>query len=340
MSQTILLTGATGYIGSHTWIELLDAGYDVVGVDNFINSSPIVLDRIKKITGKTPVFIEADMVDYNVIKQVFNRHHITAAIHFAALKSVNESVSQPLKYYANNLNSLLTLCQCMNEANVKKLVFSSSAAIYGNPVTVPIRENFPLSATNPYGQTKLMGEQVLRDLEHADPNWKVAYLRYFNPVGAHQSGLIGEDPGGIPNNLMPYIARVAVKQSEKVAVFGSDYPTPDGTGIRDYIHVVDLAKAHLAALNYLEHEQQSFTANIGTGRGYSVLEVIAAYEKASNQPIPYQLAPRRPGDVACCYADPSLAARLLGWRAIYDLEKICADSWHWQSQNPQGFQSR
>lgn len=340
MSQTILLTGATGYIGSHTWIELLDAGYDVVGVDNFINSSPIVLDRIKKITGKTPVFIEADMVDYNVIKQVFNRHHITAAIHFAALKSVNESVSQPLKYYANNLNSLLTLCQCMNEANVKKLVFSSSAAIYGNPATVPIRENFPLSATNPYGQTKLMGEQVLRDLEHADPNWKVAYLRYFNPVGAHQSGLIGEDPGGIPNNLMPYIARVAVKQSEKVAVFGSDYPTPDGTGIRDYIHVVDLAKAHLAALNYLEHEQQSFTANIGTGRGYSVLEVIAAYEKASNQPIPYQLAPRRPGDVACCYADPSLAARLLGWRAIYDLEKICADSWHWQSQNPQGFQTR
>lgn len=337
MPQTILLTGATGYIGSHTWIELLDAGYDVVGVDNFINSSPIVLERIKKITGKTPVFIEADMVDYDAISQVFNRHTITAAIHFAALKSVNESVSQPLKYYANNLNSLLTLCQCMNQANVRKLVFSSSAAIYGNPATVPIQENFPLSATNPYGQTKLMGEQVLRNLENADANWKVAYLRYFNPVGAHQSGFIGEDPCGIPNNLMPYIARVAVKQSEKVAVFGSDYPTPDGTGIRDYIHVVDLAKAHLAALNYLENQQQSLTVNIGTGRGYSVLEVIAAYEKASNQPIPYQLAPRRPGDVACCYADPGLAATLLGWRAMHDLEKICADSWRWQSQNPQGF---
>jgi len=337
MLKTILLTGATGYIGSHTWIELLDAGYDVVGVDNFINSSPIVLDRIKKITGKTPVFIEADMVDYNVINQVFNRHQVSAAIHFAALKSVNESVSPPLKYYANNLNSLLTLCQCMNEANVKKLVFSSSAAIYGNPATVPIRENFPLSATNPYGQTKLMGEQVLRDLENADANWKVAYLRYFNPVGAHQSGLIGEDPGGIPNNLMPYIARVAVKQSEKVAVFGSDYPTPDGTGIRDYIQVVDLAKAHLAALNYLEQQQQSLTVNIGTGRGYSVLEVIAAYKKASNQSIPYQLVPRRPGDVACCYADPGRAATLLDWRAMHDLEKICADSWRWQSQNPHGF---
>jgi UDP-glucose 4-epimerase len=326
---TILLTGATGYIGSHTWIELLDAGYDVVGVDNFVNSGPEVLGRIEKITGKTPSFVEVDLVNYSALRPLFDHHHIDAVIHFAALKSVNESLIQPIQYYTNNLNGLLTLCRCMNEAQVKNLVFSSSAAVYGNPAKTPVQENSPLFATNPYGQTKLMCEQILRDLEHADQDWKIAYLRYFNPVGAHKSGLIGEDPRGIPNNLMPYIARVAAKQSEKLLVFGSDYPTPDGTGIRDYIHVVDLARAHLAALNYLQHQQKSLTVNLGTGRGYSVLEVVAAYEKASNQNIPYQLAPRRPGDSACCYADPSLAAALLGWHAIFDLDTICADSWRW-----------
>ncbi|GAC1329500.1 MAG: UDP-glucose 4-epimerase GalE [Collimonas sp.] len=337
MNNAILLTGATGYIGSHTWVELLNAGYDVVGVDNLVNSSPLVLDRIKKISGKSPIFVEADLCDTASTEHLFRSHRIGAAIHFAALKSVGESVAKPLQYYANNINSLLTLCQAMQGAGVEKLVFSSSATVYGNPASVPILEHFPLSATNPYGQTKLIGEQILRDLELSDNRWKIAHLRYFNPVGAHKSGLIGEDPRGIPNNLMPYIARVAAKRSDKLSVFGCDYPTPDGTGVRDYIHVVDLAKAHLAALDHLQQKEQSFTANIGTGRGYSVLEVIAAYEKASGQRVPYEVVPRRPGDIASCYADPRLAAELLGWRAEEDLNSICVDSWKWQSQNPQGF---
>ncbi|MGS0742496.1 UDP-glucose 4-epimerase GalE [Glaciimonas sp. GG7] len=336
--STILLTGATGYIGSHTWVALLDAGYEVVGVDNLVNSSPVVLERIKKITGKTPHFVEADLCDRSATEQLFNDHRISAAIHFAALKSVGESVAKPVEYYANNLGALLTLCGAMQTAGARQLVFSSSATVYGNPATVPIREDFPLSATNPYGQTKLMGEQMLRDLAHADESWKVAFLRYFNPVGAHESGLIGEDPRGTPNNLMPYIARVAAKRSAKLSVFGGDYPTVDGTGVRDYIHVVDLAKAHLAALAYLQRKEQSFTANIGTGCGYSVLEVIAAYEKASAQPIPFEIVPRRPGDIASCYADPSLAAELLDWRAEKDLAAMCADSWKWQSLNPVGFE--
>lgn len=335
--STILLTGATGYIGSHTWVELLNAGYDVVGVDNLVNSSPLVLDRILQITGKKPRFVEADLRDRGTTEQLFTDHPITAAIHFAALKSVGESVAKPVEYYANNLGGLLTLCGAMQGAGVDQFVFSSSATVYGNPATVPILEDFPLSATNPYGQTKLMGEQMLRDLERSSNHWKVAYLRYFNPVGAHESGLIGEDPRGTPNNLMPYIARVAAKRSKVLSVFGGDYPTVDGTGVRDYIHVVDLAKAHLAALDYLQRKGKSFTANIGTGCGYSVLEVIAAYEQASGQPVPYDIAPRRPGDIAACYADPGLAAELLGWRAEKDLRAMCADSWRWQSLNPKGF---
>ena len=334
----ILLTGATGYIGSHTWVELLKAGHEVIGVDNLVNSSPLVLDRIKAITGVTPRFIEADLCDRGVTERLFNGNRITAAIHFAALKSVGESVAKPIEYYANNLGALLTLCGVMQNANVDQFVFSSSATVYGNPATVPIDENFPLSATNPYGQTKLMGEQILRDLVQANADWKVAFLRYFNPVGAHESGLIGEEPRGTPNNLMPYIARVAAKRSAKLSVFGSDYPTIDGTGVRDYIHVVDLAKAHLAALNYLQKKGESFTANIGTGCGYSVLEVIAAYEKASGQAVPYDLVPRRPGDIASCYANPALASELLGWRAEKDLAAMCADSWKWQSLNPKGFE--
>jgi UDP-glucose 4-epimerase len=337
MNAAILLTGATGYIGSHTWVELLNAGYEVVGVDNLVNSSPTVLDRIKKITGKSPVFVEADLCDRASTERLFEDHRISATIHFAALKSIGESVAKPLEYYANNLNSLLTLCAAMRGAGVGKMVFSSSASVYGNPATVPILEHFPLSASSPYGQTKLIGEQILRDLEISDNRWKVGYLRYFNPMGAHKSGLIGEDPRGNPDNLMPYIARVAARRSAKLPVFGGDYPTADGTGVRDYIHVVDLAKAHLAALKYLQGKEQSFTTNIGSGRGYSVLEVIAAYEKASGQPVPYAIAPRRRDDIAASYADPGLAAELLGWRAEENLESICADSWRWQSQNPTGF---
>ncbi|MEO6918379.1 MAG: UDP-glucose 4-epimerase GalE [Collimonas sp.] len=337
MNAAILLTGATGYIGSHTWVELLDAGYEVVGVDNLVNSSPLVLDRIKKITGKTPVFVEADLCDRASTERLFRDHRISATIHFAALKSIGESVAKPLEYYANNLSSLLTLCTAMRDAGVAKMVFSSSASVYGTPATVPILEHFPLSAASPYAQTKLIGEQILRDLELADSRWKIAYLRYFNPTGAHKSGLIGEDSRGNPDNLMPHIARVAARRSPTLPIFGGDYPTADGTGVRDYIHVVDLAKAHIAALNYLQGKERSFTANIGSGRGHSVLEVIAAYEKASGQPVPYDMAPRRPDDIASCYADPSLAAELLGWRAEEDLASICADSWRWQLQNPAGF---
>lgn len=337
MNAAILLTGATGYIGSHTWVELLEAGHQVVGVDNLANSSPLVLERIKKITGKTPLFVQADLCDRASTERLFRDYRIGATIHFAALKSIGESVAKPLEYYANNLNSLLTLCTAMRDGGVENMVFSSSASVYGDPATLPILEHFPLSASNPYGQTKLIGEQILRDLEQSDPRWKIAYLRYFNPVGAHKSGLIGEDSRGNPDNLMPYIARVAAQRSASLPVFGGDYPTADGTGVRDYIHVVDLAKAHLAALDYLQDKRQSLTANIGSGRGYSVLEVIAAYEKASGQRVPYDMAPRRPDDIASCYADPGLAAELLGWRAKENLESICTDSWRWQSQNPAGF---
>ncbi|MGX6567268.1 UDP-glucose 4-epimerase GalE [Cupriavidus necator] len=337
MPETLLLTGATGYIASHTWVALLNAGYHVIGLDNLCNSSPVVLERLATITGKTPHFVQGDVRDRALLDRLFTEHRISGVIHFAALKAVGESVSQPLEYYSNNLVGLLTVCAAMGAAGVKQLVFSSSATVYGNPHAVPILEDFPLSATNPYGQTKLMGEQILRDLETSDPDWRIAYLRYFNPVGAHESGLIGEDPRGIPNNLMPYVAQVAGGRREKLMVFGGDYPTPDGTGVRDYIHVCDLADGHLAALGYLRAQGKSMTVNLGTGRGYSVLEVVQAYQRASGKPVPHEIVARRPGDIASCYADPALANQLLGWRARHDIDRMCQDSWRWQSMNPQGF---
>ncbi|QUN26234.1 UDP-glucose 4-epimerase GalE [Cupriavidus sp. KK10] len=337
MPETLLLTGATGYIASHTWVALLNAGYHVIGLDNLCNSSPVVLERLATITGQTPHFVQGDVRDRALLDRLFAEHRISGVIHFAALKAVGESVSQPLEYYSNNLGGLLTVCAAMGAAGVKQLVFSSSATVYGNPHAVPILEDFPLSATNPYGQTKLMGEQILRDLETSDPDWRIAYLRYFNPVGAHESGLIGEDPRGVPNNLMPYVAQVAGGRRERLMVFGGDYPTPDGTGVRDYIHVCDLADGHLAALGYLRAQGKSMTVNLGTGCGYSVLEVVQAYQRASGKPVPHDIVARRPGDIASCYADPALANQLLGWRARHDIDRMCEDSWRWQSMNPQGF---
>jgi UDP-glucose 4-epimerase len=333
----ILLTGATGYIASHTWLALLGAGYQVVGVDNFANSSPEVLNRLRTLSGQEPVFERADVCDAAAMEGVFSRHRIAAAVHFAALKAVGESMQKPLAYYANNLGGLLTLCRTMERHQARALVFSSSATVYGKPEQLPIREDAPLSATNPYGATKLMSEDILRDIERADPSWKIALLRYFNPVGAHESGDIGEDPSGIPNNLMPYIAQVAVGKRARLQVFGNDYDTPDGTGVRDYIHVLDLAEGHVAALRYLLDSQQSITANLGTGHGHSVLELIRAFEQASGRPIPYDIVARRPGDVDASYADPGLAQRLLSWRATRDLRAMCEDTWRWQSKNPNGF---
>lgn len=337
MAETLLLTGATGYIASHTWVALHQAGYNVVGIDNLCNSNRAVVERLTQITGTTPNFVEGDVRDRALLDQLFAEHKISGAIHFAALKAVGESVSKPIEYYSNNLNGLLTLCAAMQSANVKQLVFSSSATVYGNPHAVPILEDFPLSATNPYGQTKLMGEQILRDIEISDVSWRIGYLRYFNPVGAHESGLIGEDPGGIPNNLMPYVAQVAGGRRQKLSVYGGDYPTVDGTGVRDYIHVCDLADGHVAALKYLREQPRGMTVNLGTGRGYSVLEVVKAYERASGRPVPYEIVARRPGDIASCYADPALARELLGWRAQHDIDRMCEDSWRWQSMNPNGF---
>jgi len=334
---TILVTGGAGYIGSHTAVELLDNGYDVVIVDNLVNSKAESVRRIEKITGRTPAFHQVDVCDEAALAKVFDAHPITGTIHFAALKAVGESVAKPLEYYQNNLGGLLTVLKVMRERNVRQFVFSSSATVYGVPERSPIDESFPLSATNPYGQSKLMAEQVLRDLEVSDPSWRIATLRYFNPVGAHASGLIGEDPAGIPNNLMPYVAQVAVGKLEKLRVFGSDYPTPDGTGVRDYIHVVDLAKGHIAALDALATRDASFVVNLGTGQGYSVLEVVRAFEKASGRPVPYELVARRPGDVAECYANPQAAADLIGWRATLGIDEMCADHWKWQEANPRGF---
>jgi UDP-glucose 4-epimerase len=336
---TILLTGATGYIASHTWLALRAAGFRVVGVDNFANSSPEVLARLQRLTGERCEFEQASVCDAAAMDGVFARHRIDAVVHFAAHKAVGESVARPLDYYANNVGGLVTVCQTMRRHGVRRFVFSSSATVYGEPATLPIREDFPLAATNPYGQTKLIGEQVLRDLGRAEPAWQTACLRYFNPVGAHESGLIGEDPRDTPNNLMPYVAQVAVGRRAKLQVFGGDYPTPDGTGVRDYIHVVDLAEGHVAALQRLLDAPGSFTVNVGTGRGHSVLEVVHAYERASGRPIPYEIVARRPGDVAACWADPTLAAELLGWRAKHDLARMCADSWRWQQRNPQGYAS-
>jgi len=339
MKPNILLTGATGYIASHTWLALWEAGFDVVGVDDFSNSSPLVLQRLQRLGGQTPVFEQVNVCDAAALASLFQRHRIDATVHFAALKAVGESTSQPLAYYGNNLGGLVNVCGTMLRHEVKRLVFSSSATVYGDPHSLPIRETDPLSATNPYGQTKLMGEQILRDLGAAQPTWQTACLRYFNPVGAHESGLIGEDPRGIPNNLLPYVAQVAVGRRERLSVFGQDYPTPDGTGVRDYIHVTDLAQGHVAALQRLLGQPGSLTVNLGTGRGYCVLEVVAAFAAASGREVPYEIKPRRPGDVAACYADPSLAHQLLGWRAQLDLARMCSDSWRWQYNNPKGFEA-
>ncbi|WP_409018087.1 UDP-glucose 4-epimerase GalE [Caballeronia sp. LZ035] len=334
---TILVTGGAGFIGTHTCVELLGAGYDVAVIDNLVNSRAESLQRVEQITGKRVAFYQADSRDEAALERIFDAHDITGAIHFAALKAVGESVAKPVEYYANNVGSLLAVLKVMKARNVRNFVFSSSATVYGVPKSVPIDESFPLSATNPYGQSKLIAEQILRDLEVSDPSWRIATLRYFNPVGAHESGLIGEDPAGVPNNLMPYVAQVAVGKLERLRVFGSDYETHDGTGVRDYIHVVDLARGHIAAIDALRRLDRSFVVNLGTGQGYSVLDVVKAFEAASGKPVPYELVPRRPGDIAACYADPTAAAELIGWRAQHGIERMCEDHWRWQSQNPRGF---
>jgi UDP-glucose 4-epimerase len=338
MADTILLTGAAGYIASHTWLALQAAGYRVVGVDNFCNSSPEVLKRLATLSGQTPVFEQADVCDPAAMAAVFARHRPQAVVHFAAFKAVGESTQQPLAYYRNNLGGLVNTCEQMRAHGCSRIVFSSSATVYGVPEHLPLREDAALSAVNPYGATKLMGETILRDLGAADANWQTACLRYFNPVGAHESGLIGEDPRGTPNNLMPYVAQVAIGRRPRLQVFGNDYDTPDGTGVRDYIHVLDLADGHVAALRYLLAGRESITVNLGTGQGYSVLDLVKAYESASGRPVPYDIVPRRAGDVAACYADPTLARERLGWQARHDLARMCADSWHWQHLNPNGFQ--
>lgn len=333
----ILVTGGAGYIGSHTVVELLAAGHELLILDNFSNSSPKVLERIEQISGKRPVVIEGDIRDAMLLEKLFAAYPVTSVIHFAGLKAVGESVAQPMRYYDNNVVGSLRLFEAMAKAGVYRLVFSSSATVYGDPHKVPIDESFPLQATNPYGRSKLVIEDMLRDIGLADPQWRVALLRYFNPVGAHASGLIGEDPQGIPNNLMPFVAQVAVGRREALSVFGGDYPTPDGTGVRDYIHVVDLARGHLAALAALDRQSGIVPINLGTGRGYSVLEVVAAFEKASGQKIAYRIVDRRPGDIAACYADPARAREVLGWSADRDIDTMCADAWRWQSANPSGF---
>jgi UDP-glucose 4-epimerase len=335
----VLLTGAAGYIASHTWLALQAAGFDVVGVDNFVNSSPEVLNRLHRLGGITPVFEQIDVLDQTALASVFSRHHIDAVIHFAALKAVGESSAKPLDYYQNNLGALMSVLRVMGDHGVNNMVFSSSATVYGTPETLPLREDSPLCSTSPYGATKWMGEMILRDVLRARPDLSLALLRYFNPVGAHESGEIGEDPRGTPNNLMPYIAQVAVGRRERLTVFGNDYPTPDGTGVRDYIHVLDLADGHVAALRHLIDKPSFITVNLGTGCGHSVLELVRAFEQASGRPVPFDIAARRLGDVAACYADVSLARELLGWQSRRDLRAMCEDSWRWQSQNPNGYDS-
>ncbi len=327
----ILVTGGMGYIGSHTVVELQNAGHEVVVVDNLSNAVSSVQERVQRITGKNFVFEEADIRDRAAMERIFGAHKVDAVIHFAGLKAVGESVAQPLRYYDNNVNGSVILFETMAKFGVKTIVFSSSATVYGDPASVPIREDFPLSATNPYGRSKLMIEDILRDLAKAEPDWRIALLRYFNPVGAHESGLIGEEPNGIPNNLVPYIAQVANGQREKLSVFGGDYPTPDGTGLRDYIHVVDLAIGHVKTLDRLAKEPGIVTYNLGTGRGNSVLEMVRAFEQASGRKIAYQIVDRRPGDVAQCYADPAKAREELGWTAERDVAQMCADVWRYQT---------
>ena len=336
-SGNILVTGGTGYIGSHACIALMQAGYTTTILDNLSNSRVAVLDRLEKICGKRPDFVRGDVRDATLLDQLFSERRFDAAMHFAGLKAVGESVAKPLEYYDNNVRGTLELLTAMRRAGVKTFVFSSSATVYGDPSSVPIGEDSPRSATNPYGRSKLMIEDILEDLHRSEPGWRIARLRYFNPVGAHESGLIGEDPQGIPNNLMPFVAQVAVGRRETVHVFGDDYPTPDGTGVRDYIHVVDLADGHVAALRYLDREGGLLTVNLGTGRGYSVLDMIRAFARASGRDVPHKVVARRPGDIAACWADPALAQRLLGWRAARDIDDMCADAWRWQSSNPEGF---
>ena len=337
--MSILVSGGAGYIGSHTCVELIQAGYDIVVADNLSNSSEESLRRVEKITGKKVPFVKTELCNPHEVEALFANHPgIDAVIHFAGLKAVGESVSKPLEYYSNNLGSTLTLLEAMRRHNVKNFVFSSSATVYGDPATVPIREDFPTGGTtNPYGTTKLFIERILMDYCKADTSLNVALLRYFNPIGAHESGLIGEDPNGIPNNLVPYIAQVAVGKLEKLHVYGNDYNTPDGTGVRDYIHVVDLALGHVAALKKLETNCGLFVCNLGTGKGYSVLDVLHAYEKACGKTLPYAIQARRPGDIAACYADPAKAKNELGWEAKYGIEVMCASSWKWQSMNPNGY---
>lgn len=335
-SAKILVTGGAGYIGSHTCLELLAAGYEVVVYDNFSNSNPESLDRVARIGGRKPTVVQGDVRDKALLEQTLRQHQCTSVIHFAGLKAVGESVEKPLEYYDHNVIGTHRLLQAMLATGVRSLVFSSSATVYGDPQRLPLTEDHPLSATNPYGRTKLMIEDMLRDLFQSTPDWRIAILRYFNPVGAHESGLIGEDPRGIPNNLMPFVAQVAVGRREKLNVWGNDYPTPDGTGVRDYIHVVDLAVGHLRALERLL-EPGCMAVNLGTGRGYSVLEVIKAFEEASGRTIPVNMAARRAGDIASCYADPGFAEKSLGWRATRDIQTMCQDHWRWQVNNPEGY---
>lgn len=336
--MTILVTGGAGYIGSHTCVELLQAGYEVVVLDNLCNSSERALERVEQITGKKLTFYKADLLDKEAVEAVFGCEKIDAVIHFAGLKAVGESVAKPLEYYHNNITGTLHLCEVMRSHGVKNIIFSSSATVYGNPAVIPITEDCPKGKiTNPYGQTKGMLEQILTDLHTADREWNVILLRYFNPIGAHKSGLIGENPRGIPNNLVPYIAQVAVGKLERLGVFGNDYDTPDGTGVRDYIHVVDLADGHVKALKKLEENCGVKIYNLGTGVGYSVLDIVKAYEKACGKPVPYEIKARRPGDIATCYADAAKAKEELGWEAKRGLPEMCEDSWRWQSNNPDGY---
>lgn len=338
--MAILLTGGAGYVGSHTGVEMLRQGEDVVVLDNLSNSSPEALRRVERITGKVIKTIVGDVRDRDLLTSVFAQNSIEAVVHFAGLKAVGESAVEPLLYYQNNVLGTINLLHAMREAQLRTLVFSSSATVYGDPQRLPLTEDHPLGATNPYGRTKLMIEEILRDLAYGEPGWRIAMLRYFNPVGAHESGLIGEDPGGTPNNLMPYIARVAVGTYPLLKIFGDDYATPDGTGVRDYIHVVDLATGHLAALARLRTHEGLIAVNLGTGHGRSVLELVAAFESASGRSIPWQVVERRPGDVASCYADASLAKTLLGWTSTRDVRQMCADAWRWQRQNPEGYQRK
>lgn len=335
--MAILVTGGAGYIGSHTCVELLNAGYEIIVVDNLCNSSEKALERVQEITGKKLTFYNVDLLDKSALNSIFENESIESVIHFAGLKAVGESVSMPLEYYYNNITGTIILCEVMKKHGIKNMVFSSSATVYGNPSTVPIKEDFPLSVTNPYGRTKLIIENLLEDLYVSDNSWNIIMLRYFNPVGAHKSGRIGENPKDIPNNLVPYITQVAVGKLDALGVFGNDYDTPDGTGVRDYIHVMDLAKGHINALEKLRERLGLLIYNLGTGKGYSVLDMVKNFEKASDREIKYKILPRRPGDIATCYADPSKAKLELGWEATKDIEEMCVDSWRWQKNNPNGY---